>query len=73
METLVTLLLVLPMAGFALTALIGRRLGTRAWVIAVPVTSTVGFLASVRAAAALMLSRVSLLVLSVRKPAASIA
>ena len=25
------------MAGFALTALVGRRLGTRAWIIAVPV------------------------------------
>jgi NADH-quinone oxidoreductase subunit L len=33
---LVTLLLVLPIAGFCLTALIGRRLYTRAWVIAVP-------------------------------------
>ena len=36
-ELLVTLLLVLPMAGFVLTALVGRRLGTRAWIIAVPV------------------------------------
>src|SRR5215210_5961229 len=35
-ELLVTLLLALPLAGFALTALVGRRLGTRAWVIAVP-------------------------------------
>jgi NADH-quinone oxidoreductase subunit L len=33
---LVTLLLILPIAGFALTALIGRRLYTRAWIIAVP-------------------------------------
>ncbi len=36
-ELLVTLLLVLPMAGFLLSALIGRRLHTRAWVIAVPI------------------------------------
>jgi len=35
-ELLVTLLLVLPMAGFLLTALVGRRLYTRAWIIAVP-------------------------------------
>ncbi len=34
-ELLVTLLLVLPIAGFALTALVGRRLYTRAWIIAV--------------------------------------
>jgi len=33
---LVTLLLVLPIAGFALTALIGRRLYARGWIIAVP-------------------------------------
>ena len=35
-QLLVTLLLVLPIAGFGLTALIGRRLYTRAWVISVP-------------------------------------
>jgi NADH-quinone oxidoreductase subunit L len=35
-ELLVTLLLVIPMAGFLLTALVGRRLRTRAWIIAVP-------------------------------------
>jgi NADH-quinone oxidoreductase subunit L len=35
-QLLVTLLLALPLAGFGLTALVGRRLGTRAWVIAVP-------------------------------------
>jgi NADH-quinone oxidoreductase subunit L len=35
-ELLVTLLLVLPIAGFGLTALVGRRLHTRAWIIAVP-------------------------------------
>jgi NADH-quinone oxidoreductase subunit L len=35
-EPLVVLLLVLPIVGFALTALVGRRLGTRAWIIAVP-------------------------------------
>ncbi|HWH24161.1 MAG TPA: NADH-quinone oxidoreductase subunit L, partial [Candidatus Limnocylindria bacterium] len=34
-QLLVTLLLALPLAGFGLTALIGRRLYTRAWVIAV--------------------------------------
>ena len=36
-ELLVTALLVLPMAGFLLTALVGRRLFTRAWIIAVPI------------------------------------
>jgi NADH-quinone oxidoreductase subunit L len=36
-QLLVTLLLALPLAGFALSALVGRRLFTRAWVIAVPV------------------------------------
>jgi NADH-quinone oxidoreductase subunit L len=35
-ELLVLLLLALPLAGFALTALVGRRLYTRAWIIAVP-------------------------------------
>jgi NADH-quinone oxidoreductase subunit L len=35
-QILVALLLGLPLAGFALTALIGRRLGTRAWMVAVP-------------------------------------
>ena len=35
-QLLVTLLLALPLAGFALTALLGRRLYTRAWIIAVP-------------------------------------
>jgi NADH-quinone oxidoreductase subunit L len=34
-ESLVTLLLVLPLAGFAISALIGRRLGTRSWIPAV--------------------------------------
>jgi len=33
----VTLLLVLPMTGFLLTALVGRRLFSRAWIIAVPI------------------------------------
>src|SRR4051794_28925938 len=33
----VILLMALPMAGFLLTALVGRRLYTRAWIIAVPV------------------------------------
>ena len=36
-QILVTLLLALPISGFALTALVGRRLHTRAWIIAVPV------------------------------------
>ena len=36
MPLLVCLLLALPVAGFGLTALVGRRLGTRAWIIAVP-------------------------------------
>jgi NADH-quinone oxidoreductase subunit L len=36
MPLLVSLLLALPIAGFGLTALLGRRLGTRAWIIAVP-------------------------------------
>ena len=36
-ELLVTLLLVLPLAGFGVSALIGRRLYTRAWIVAVPV------------------------------------
>jgi NADH-quinone oxidoreductase subunit L len=36
-QILVSLLLALPLAGFALTALVGRRLHTRAWIIAVPV------------------------------------
>ena len=35
-QILVTLLLILPIAGFALTALVGRRLYARAWMIAVP-------------------------------------
>ena len=35
-EQAVVLLLLLPLAGFLLTALIGRRLGSRAWAIAVP-------------------------------------
>jgi len=35
-QILISLLLALPIAGFGLTALIGRRLGTRAWIIAVP-------------------------------------
>ena len=36
MELLVTLVLALPIAGFGLTALVGRRLGTRAWIVALP-------------------------------------
>ncbi len=36
-QILVTALLALPMAGFLLTALVGRRLFSRAWVIAVPI------------------------------------
>jgi len=36
-QLLVTLLLVLPIAGFGLTALVGRRLSSRAWMIAVPI------------------------------------
>jgi NADH-quinone oxidoreductase subunit L len=36
-ELLVTLLLVLPMVGFLSSGLIGRRLGNRAWIIAVPI------------------------------------
>ncbi|MGZ6377972.1 MAG: NADH-quinone oxidoreductase subunit L [Candidatus Limnocylindrales bacterium] len=35
-EALVVLLLLLPMLGFVLTALIGRRLGRLAWIVAVP-------------------------------------
>ena len=35
-QILVTLLLAIPLAGFGLTALVGRRLGTHAWMIAVP-------------------------------------
>jgi NADH-quinone oxidoreductase subunit L len=35
-QILVSLLLAVPMAGFLLTALVGRRLHTRAWIIAVP-------------------------------------
>jgi NADH-quinone oxidoreductase subunit L len=35
-QLLVVLLLALPLAGFAITAAIGRRLGTRAWIVAVP-------------------------------------
>ncbi len=35
-QLLVSLLLALPLAGFGLTALVGRRLYTRGWIIAVP-------------------------------------
>ena len=35
-QLLILLLLALPIGGFAITALVGRRLGTRAWAIAVP-------------------------------------
>ena len=35
--TVFLLLLALPIAGFALTALVGRRLGSRPWIIAVPI------------------------------------
>ncbi|HSH21002.1 MAG TPA: NADH-quinone oxidoreductase subunit L, partial [Candidatus Caenarcaniphilales bacterium] len=35
-QLLVVLLLAIPIAGFALTALIGRRLYTKAWIVAVP-------------------------------------
>ena len=34
-QALILLLLVMPIAGFLLTALVGRRLGTRPWIIAV--------------------------------------
>jgi NADH-quinone oxidoreductase subunit L len=36
-QLLTTLMLFLPLAGFGLSALVGRRLYTRAWIIAVPV------------------------------------
>ena len=36
-QALVLLLMLLPLLGFGLTGLVGRRLGTRAWIIAVPV------------------------------------
>src|SRR3954468_21048379 len=36
-ELLVIAMLFLPLAGFGLSALIGRRLHTRAWAVAVPV------------------------------------
>jgi NADH-quinone oxidoreductase subunit L len=36
-ELLVVALLFLPLLGFAITALIGRRLYTRAWIVAVPI------------------------------------
>src|SRR3954453_23617277 len=36
-EMLITALLFLPLAGFLLSALVGRRLGTRSWIIAVAV------------------------------------
>src|SRR3954468_17547638 len=36
-EMLITALLFLPLAGFGLSALVGRRLHTKAWIIAVPV------------------------------------
>jgi len=36
-QLLVLAMLFLPLAGFALSALVGRRLFTRAWMIAVPV------------------------------------
>src|SRR5512141_3146811 len=35
-QILVSLLLAVPLAGFGLTALVGRRLHTRGWIIAVP-------------------------------------
>jgi NADH-quinone oxidoreductase subunit L len=35
-QLLILLLLALPIAGFGITALVGRRLGTRAWIVAVP-------------------------------------
>jgi NADH-quinone oxidoreductase subunit L len=44
-EILTTLLLVLPLAGFGLTALFGRRLHTRAWIIAVPTLVVVWLIA----------------------------
>jgi NADH-quinone oxidoreductase subunit L len=45
-QLLITLLLVLPIVGFALTALIGRRLGRWAWIIAVPAVIAVWAIAS---------------------------
>ena len=36
-QLLITALLVLPITGFLLSALVGRRLFTRAWIIAVPI------------------------------------
>src|SRR3954471_888814 len=36
-QLLITAMLFLPLAGFGLSALVGRRLGTRSWIIAVPV------------------------------------
>jgi len=43
-QLLITLLLVLPMAGFVITAIIGRRL-SRSWVIAVPLIVVVWLIA----------------------------
>ena len=36
-QLMIMLLLVLPIAGFALTVMVGRRLGGRGWLIAVPI------------------------------------
>jgi NADH-quinone oxidoreductase subunit L len=44
-QLLVTLLLALPLAGMGLTALVGRRLYTRAWLIAVPAIVAVWLIA----------------------------
>ena len=52
--TLILLLLALPIAGFALTALIGRRMGARAWLIAVPAIIVTRLVASNLAWQALM-------------------
>jgi NADH-quinone oxidoreductase subunit L len=35
-QLLITLLMAIPLAGFALSVILGRRLGSRPWVIAVP-------------------------------------
>ena len=49
----VVLLLALPLAGFLVTGLVGRRLGARAWIIAVPVVVVTWLIALVVIARAL--------------------
>jgi NADH-quinone oxidoreductase subunit L len=53
-QLLILLVLALPILGFALTALVGRRLGARAWVIAVPIVVVTWVLAMVLAYQALV-------------------